>query len=54
MRWDAGIYYARNRFKASVYLENLFDEDYAAASINEFQVYPGAPFNVRAKLSYTF
>lgn len=47
-RWDAGLYYTRGRFNGGVYMENLFDKQYAASSINQFQVFPGAPFNVRA------
>ena len=53
-RWDAGFYYSRGRMNASVYLENLFDLQYAASSINELQIYQGAPFNGRATIALTF
>jgi iron complex outermembrane receptor protein len=53
-RWDAGMYYTRGRFNGGVYLENLFDKQYAASSINQFQVFPGAPFNCRAMGSIVF
>ncbi|MCO6454504.1 MAG: TonB-dependent siderophore receptor [Pirellulaceae bacterium] len=53
-RWDAGVYYRRGQWNASVYLENLFDVQYAASSINELQIFQGAPFNVRATVSYLY
>jgi iron complex outermembrane receptor protein len=54
MRWDAGVYYNKGRFNSAVYLENLFDKGYYAGSVNQFQVTPGAPFNVRAQMGVTF
>ncbi|REK24021.1 MAG: TonB-dependent siderophore receptor [Planctomycetota bacterium] len=53
-RWDAGVYYRRGQLGASVYLENLFDIQYAASSVNELQIFQGAPFNVRATLQYYY
>jgi iron complex outermembrane receptor protein len=53
-RWDAGLYYRRNNLSANVYLENLFDVQYAAGSIDEFQIFQGAPFNARATISYLY
>lgn len=53
-RWDAGLYYRRGRLDALVYFENLFDVHYAASSLNELRIFPGAPFNVRAQLGVTF
>lgn len=54
-RWDGGIFYERcNNLRASVYLENLFDVQYATSSINQYQVFQGAPFNARANVSYSF
>lgn len=54
VRWDAGINYRLGRWDAIVYFENIFDEDYIANSTSAMQVYPGAPFNVRAQLGVTF
>ena len=54
VRWDGGLYYRRGRLDALVYLENLFDEDYAISSIDEFQIFRGAPFNARAQVGLTF
>jgi iron complex outermembrane receptor protein len=53
-RWDGGLYYQRCRLNAIVYLENLTDEQYAQSSVNEFQIFQGAPFNVRAALNYLY
>jgi len=53
-RWDAGVYYQRGRWNASVYLENLFDIQYAAASANVNQINQGAPFNTRATISFLY
>jgi iron complex outermembrane receptor protein len=53
-RWDAGLYYRRGAWNTAVYLENLFDIQYAQSSISELQVFQGAPFNGRAAVWYTF
>lgn len=53
-RWDAGLYYRRGQLNTAVYFENIFDTQYAQSSINEYQVFQGAPFNVRATLSYLY
>ncbi len=47
-RWDAGLFYTRGRVYSQLYVENLFDERYASSSIDQFQVFPGAPINARA------
>ena len=53
-RWDAGLYYRRGQFNSAVYLENLFDVQCAQSSVNTFQIFQGAPFNVRATVSYLY
>ena len=53
-RWDAGLYYRRGQFNVNVYLENLFDVQYATSSVNQNQIFQGAPFNVRAMAMYLF
>ena len=53
-RWDSGLYYRRGQMNANVYMENLFDEQYAQSSVNNFQIFQGAPFNVRATISYLY
>jgi hypothetical protein len=37
-----------------MYFENIFDARYYTGSISQFQVYPGAPFSVRAQLGCRF
>lgn len=53
-RWDGGVFYERGALRANAYLENLFDIQYATSSIDQFQVFQGAPFNVRATVAYSF
>ena len=53
-RWDAGVYYRRGRLDTSLYLENLFDTRYYVSSISQYQIYPGAPFTVRAQVACRF
>ena len=45
---------SRGRLDTSVYLENLFDARYYTSSISQFQVFPGAPFTVRAEVGYRY
>ena len=53
-RCDAGVYYRRGRLDASLFIENLFDTVYYASSINQYEVFPGAPFNVKGQLTCRF
>ena len=53
-RCDAGIYYRQGRCDLSGYFENIFDARYYVGSVSQYEVYPGAPFNVRVQLSYHF
>ena len=53
-RWDAGLYYQRGRLDTSLYFENVFDTRYYTSSISQYQIFPGAPFNVRAQVGYRF
>jgi iron complex outermembrane receptor protein len=54
IRWDAGLYYRQGLLNASLYLENLFDRRYYASSVDQFTIYPGAPFTVRGYVGITF
>lgn len=54
LRWDGGLYYTRGRADISLYLENLFDTDYASSSINEFTIFPGAPLTARVLMHVRF
>jgi iron complex outermembrane receptor protein len=53
-RFDAGVFYRRDLWDFALYLENLFDKRYYPGSVSDFQVTPGAPFNVRAQAGVTF
>jgi iron complex outermembrane recepter protein len=53
-RWDAGLYYKRSFVDLGLYLENIFNLRYYVGSIDQYQIYPGAPFTVRAQLSCRF
>lgn len=53
-RWDGGLYYTRGPLDLSLYLENLFDRDYSSSSVDEFQIYPGAPFTLRVLASMRY
>lgn len=53
-RWDAGLFYDRGRFFSNVYVENLFDVQYARSSANTFQIFQGAPLNARAIVGWWF
>jgi iron complex outermembrane receptor protein len=52
---SAGITYKYGtHWQAQLNISNLLDEEYLAASLNRFLVYPGAPRNVRLKVSHLF
>jgi len=53
-RWDAGLYYQRGSLTASLYFENIFNVNYDTGSINNLEVFPGAPFTVRALVGLKF
>src|SRR5690606_29066796 len=53
-RWDAGLFWQQGRWDASLYVENIFDEVYATGSVNELQIYPGAPVNARVQVGVFF
>lgn len=53
-RWDAGVFYNRGRWDLSLYIENLFDKAYYAGSVDDFQIFPGAPLTLRGMASVSF
>jgi iron complex outermembrane recepter protein len=53
-RTNAAIFYNRDRFRASLNFNNLFDEEYFVNSNAAFPVYPGEPFTVRGTISWQF
>lgn len=52
--WDLGFFYNRGRYTAQVFWNNIFNVDYAATSLSQYQVIPGAPSNVRVQFSAVF
>jgi iron complex outermembrane recepter protein len=54
VRADAALFYRRNNWRASINVNNLFDVEYYESAPSRLNVYPGAPLNVTASLSYTF
>jgi iron complex outermembrane recepter protein len=53
-RTDAAIFYNRDRIKASLNFNNLFDEEYFESAYGDLSVYPGEPFIVQGTVSYEF
>jgi len=57
MRCDAGLFFRRGIFNANLYVENIFDRGYYAASNPTFgsqAVMPGAPITVRLLIGVSF
>jgi iron complex outermembrane receptor protein len=53
-RWDAGFFYHYCRMDLNLFVENIFSETYYLSSINQNEVMPGAPINVKGQLTLTF
>jgi iron complex outermembrane receptor protein len=53
-RWDVGLFGHYGRWDLNAYVENVLDVRYETGSINQYQVYPGAPINFRFQLGATF
>ncbi|MBN2577807.1 MAG: TonB-dependent receptor [Pirellulales bacterium] len=53
-RWDAGLYYQRSFFDLGLYFENIFNVKYYVGSLDQYQIYPGAPFTARALATCRF
>ncbi|MDV3348998.1 TonB-dependent siderophore receptor [Leptothoe sp. LEGE 181152] len=56
VRSDALVYYQRDRFRAQLNVQNLFDIDFfeASRSGNDLEIIPGQPLTVSAKVSWQF
>jgi len=53
--WDAAVYYKTRRIDYSVNVNNLFNKErYLVASINDFLVYPGRPFDLTGRIKFHF
>ncbi|MHC5747667.1 MAG: TonB-dependent siderophore receptor [Nostoc sp.] len=52
LRTDAAIFYKRNRFRAALNFQNLFDVDYFETSFNRNRVFYGDPLTVQGTISF--
>lgn len=50
-RWDSGFFYRQGRVTGQIYWENMFNIDYVTNSISQYNIYRGAPSNMRAQIS---
>jgi len=55
-RTDASIFYGRERWRAQINFQNLFNTEYfvGTSQIRRGGVFPGAPFSVVGSVSFTF
>lgn len=54
VRTDASIFYERDRFRTAINFENLLNADYFENVESDLRVRPGAPFTVKATVSWDF
>ncbi|MES1025789.1 TonB-dependent siderophore receptor [Gloeocapsa sp. BRSZ] len=54
VRADAALFYRHENWRAAINIQNLFDIEYYEVAQNRTTIYPGAPFNIRATVSYDF
>jgi len=54
VRADAALFYRHENWRAAINIQNLFDIEYYEVAQNRTTIYPGAPFNIRATISYDF
>ncbi|MBF2058139.1 MAG: TonB-dependent siderophore receptor [Cyanobacterium sp. T60_A2020_053] len=52
LRTDAAIFYERDRFRAGLNFRNLFNIEYYESAFNINRVFPGAPFEIQATVSW--
>lgn len=53
--WDAAVFYRKSKWEYSVNLNNALNKErYLVASINDFLVYPGKPFDVTGTIRFRF
>ena len=53
-RWDLGLYGQYGCWDLAAYVENIFDVRYETASLNQYQIFPGAPANFRLQMGANF
>jgi iron complex outermembrane receptor protein len=52
--WDLGFYYNRGSMSGMLLWDNIFNTNYIASSLSQYQVIPGLPSNVRMQFSYMY
>ncbi len=53
--WDAAVFYRKSKWEYSVNLNNALNKErYLVASINDFLVYPGKPFDATGTIRFRF
>jgi iron complex outermembrane recepter protein len=53
-RWDLGFFGRLNAWEMNTYVENIFNVRYETGSIDQYQIYPGAPTNFRFQLGVVY
>jgi iron complex outermembrane receptor protein len=53
-RTDASIFYRREKFRAAINIQNLFDENYYEGARDIVRIVPGAPFTLTGSVSFEF
>ncbi|HIK08371.1 MAG TPA: TonB-dependent siderophore receptor [Trichormus sp. M33_DOE_039] len=53
-RTDASLFYRRDKFRAAINIQNLFDEDYYEGARDIVRVVPGAPLTITGSISVEF
>jgi len=53
-RVDAALYYERDKYRAALNFQNLFDAEYIEGTQSRISVDPGEPFTVQGTVSVTF
>ncbi|MEA5513949.1 TonB-dependent siderophore receptor [Nodularia sp. UHCC 0506] len=53
-RTDASIFYRRDKFRAAINIQNLFDQNYWEGARDIVRIVPGAPFTLTGNISWEF
>lgn len=54
VRTNATLFYRRENWRVAININNIFDAKHYESAQSRLNVYPGAPFNVQASISYQF
>jgi iron complex outermembrane recepter protein len=53
-RWELGVFGRPGAWEMNTYVENVFNIRYETGSLDQYQIHPGAPTNVRFQLGVLF